>query len=92
MAQIDTHLTIGNLLTAGVMLFGIGGAWASVRAGMTNLSRQVDSKVSEITDELKQMREETMRRDVSEEKMKLVQRELERFEARMETLEKGRKR
>lgn len=80
MSQIDTHVSLANVVTGLVLVFGTGAAWASVKSGMNGIKNEIE-----------QMRKETMRRDVSEAKMDALRAEMERFQERMNALERGRK-
>jgi len=46
--QIDTHVSIGNIISTGVFVFGLGGAWYSIKAGQKNSEEKIDALAKEV--------------------------------------------
>lgn len=68
-AQIDTHLTLGTILTLVVFVFGVGGAWASLNAGL----RGARGEIREVKKEVEELKQETARKDVMEERLRSLE-------------------
>lgn len=75
--EIDPHITVGNLITIGAIVFGAGGAWYSAAKGMDGIS----VRLTELASGVAKIREEFVRKDVDLERERM-------YELRLQSLQK----
>lgn len=73
--MLDPQFTVGNAVTIGLLVFGAGGAWVSIRAGLRDVKgRQVQDaahvarEFTEVHREMSALRNEFVRKDVDRER------------------------
>ncbi len=85
--QIDTKISLGQILAAAVGLFGAGGAWYALKLGQANTDRKIDeaqktttSRLDQLSRDIDSVKTEYLRKDLSEANEKLLAQRVEALE------------